>query len=73
MSVRIANRKTQIRLRHQKQSDLGLRCLSRPFLELVLKKFRMFTVIVDVFLCVEYFPASGAAFYQGLHCLHRLK
>ena len=31
MLVRIANRKTLIRLLSQKQSDLGLHCLSMPF------------------------------------------
>ena len=31
MAVKIANRETPIRLLHQKQSDLGLHCLSRPF------------------------------------------
>ena len=47
MRVRIANRKTLIRLLLQKQSDLGLPCLSRSFLgsQLVFEIFRTFMAI----------------------------
>ena len=43
MLVRIANRETLIRLLLQRQLDLGLRCLSRPFWQatsvLILRSF----------------------------------
>ena len=60
MFVRIANRKTLIRLLLQKQSDLGLPCLSRSFLavniyrdKLILKK--SFDYLIR---CVKYSAGS---------------
>ena len=46
MLVGIANRETLIRLLLQKQSDLGLYCLPRPFWqETSIQNFRIFSVI----------------------------
>ena len=45
MDVRIANREDVIRLLHQKQSDLGLCCLSGLFWQVtIVWSFRTFTV-----------------------------
>ena len=48
MLVRIANRKTLIRLLLRKQSDLGLHCLFRAFWQPTsVQNFRTFTIIVN--------------------------
>ena len=48
----IANRKTLIRLLLEKQSDLGLPCLSRHFPKATsVRNFRMFTIYLAAVFC----------------------
>ena len=45
MLVRVANREDPVRLLLQKQSDLGLHCLSRPFWQATsVQNFRTLTI-----------------------------
>ena len=64
MLVRIANRKTLIRLLLKKQPDSGLHCLSGPFSPAnSIKNFRIFQSMKKVL-----FIGEGANL--GLYCLH---